>query len=275
MSSELRLHLSARRPHGQDDTDPAIAAALARAAADEKFAAWAEAEKQSDASLADKLRSVQPPPGLRETILAGARVGRRSWWEWFNAKAFGSFRNSELVAIAAMVMILAVAVGSKYFLGETPKTWQAAAALEVARIESSEVALINPTADKLPLVRDWINQQTCPEPGSLPKRLAALGIVGCTKSQWKGIPMSIVCFDAGNDREVHLVTIGRRQLPEAPPENVPVYKSINGYATASWSEGEASMMLIGKLDEKELRKLMGENPAAAADSAEKPALAAF
>src|ERR1700709_177578 len=102
MNNELRLHLSARRPGGQDDADPAIADALARASADPQLAAWVEAERKSDASVASKLREVRPPPGLRETILAGARVGRRTWWQWFNDKAWLGLRNSELVAVAAL-----------------------------------------------------------------------------------------------------------------------------------------------------------------------------
>jgi|GEM_PF-461875 len=262
MNEELRLPLSARRPGGLDDADPAIAEALAKVSNDPQLAAWAAAEQRSDACLAGKLREVQPPPGLRDTILAGARVGRRRWWQWFNEKAWRNFRNSELVAVAALVMILATALVFKYTGGPTPATWQEAAAKEVARIENSEVGLLNVAVNSMPEVHQWINAQTCPDPSSLPDEVKGLGIVGCTKMSWKGTPMSIVCFNMKEGCEVHLVTISRRQLLDAPPEGHPKYATLNGYTTASWSEGDSSMMLIGKIEESEMRKLMGEKPTA-------------
>lgn len=263
MNEELRLPLSARRPSGLDDDDPAIAEALAKISTDPQLASWAEAEQRSDASIATKLRELQPPPGLRDTILAGARVGRRRWWQWFNEKAWRNFRNSELVAVAALVMILATALLFKYTGGPTPASWQEAAAKEVARIESSEVGLLNVAASSMPEVHQWINEQTCPDPNSLPDEVKGLGIVGCTKMSWKGTPMSIVCFNLKDGCEVHLVTISRRQLLDPPPEKHPKYETLNGYTTASWSDGDSSMMLIGKIEESEMRKLMGEKPTAA------------
>ncbi len=261
MNNELRLHLSARRPSGQDDADPAIADALARAGADPQTAAWAEAEKQSDASVAVKLREVQPPPGLRDTILAGARVGRRRWWQWFEGKGWRNLRNSELVAIAALVMILAIAITTRYWLGRGPESWQAAAVGEVAKIEAFEIP-VNQSMESIDTIRDWMVKQTCPRPGTLPAPVNGLKIAACTKMNWRGTPMSIVCFNLGDGREVHLVTISRRGLPVSPPVGVPEYGKMNGYNTASWSEGDAAMMLVGKIEEAELHQLMGEKPTA-------------
>lgn len=259
MNDEARLHLRARRPGGQDDTDPAIAAALEKTRDDAQLAAWAEAERKSDAALVAKLRQVQPPPGLRDTILAGAKVGRRGWrrWlRWFNASAWRNFRHSELLAAAAIVMILAAALAWNYFTGTKPESnWEAYAAAQVAQIEEKGTPQV--LVSSMPQIHEWLTQQTCPPPGTLPKPVAGLKIAGCSKMAWGNEPMSIVCFFINGEPKVHLVTVYRRNLPAPPPEGVPVFKNVNGYNTASWSEGERTMMLIGKVDEAELKKLMG------------------
>jgi hypothetical protein len=257
MIDEIRLHLAARRPGGQDDADPAIAEAVAKTVADPQLAAWAEAEKRSDAALAAKLRQVQPPTGLRDTILAGARVSRRRWWHWFNAKAWRGFRNSEMLAAAAIVILLGAALTWNYLRGTKPENdWQAFAATQVAGIESASISL-GKVVHSMPEIHAWLAAQTCPTPGQLPESVRKLKIFGCSKLSWRGEPMSIVCFNLGGGREVHLVTVSRRNLPSSPPVGSPVFASVQGYTTASWSEGDRAMMLIGKVDESELRKLMG------------------
>jgi hypothetical protein len=257
MNPDPRLYLSARRPNGQDDADPAIADAIQQCATDPQLAAWAEAEKRQDASLALKVRSVQPPPGLRERIVAGARVGRGGMREWFEKRAWRSFRNSEVVAAAAIVLLFAVAFlfrstnSSGEFL-----TWQEAAAAEVAIIEQDgSTGLLDHVVNDLPNIRAWLAAQTCPSPATLPPAVRKLSIYGCAKRAWRGQPLSIVCFAFDGGREVHLATIDRKHLPDAPPENGPVFGTVRGYQTASWSEGAVSMMLLGKVDRADLEKL--------------------
>lgn len=258
MIDEIRLHLSARRPDGQDDADPVIAAALAKAAAEPELAAWADAEKHSDSALSAKLRQIQPPPGLRDTILAGARVGRGGGLSgWFNRKAWRNFGNSELLAVAAIVLLLAVAVAWNHFSGTKPDAnWQYFAATEVAQIENSEVSL-DKFVSTMPQIHEYLKEKTCPLPGTLPASVRQFKILGCRTAMWRGEPMSIVCFAMSGGREIHLVTVSRRNLPASPPEGVPAFASINGYMTASWSEGDRAMMLIGKVNEADLQKLMG------------------
>jgi hypothetical protein len=51
-------------------------AALAQAGSDPALGAWFARAQAHDAALAAKLREITPPAGLREAILAGARVSR-------------------------------------------------------------------------------------------------------------------------------------------------------------------------------------------------------
>lgn len=251
MSDETKLLLSARRPGGHDDADPAIAEALARAKADPALSAWADEQQRTDAALALKLLSVQPPAGLRETILAGGKVSRRGLRAWFEQKVWRNFTNSEMVAAVAVVLVLAVAI---LFSKNEAHDWQSAGALEVARIENSQREL-DQVVGNMDQIRKWLAAQTCPSPATLPAQVRDLPIYGCAKMNWRGQPMSIVCFNLGGGREVHLVTVSVENLPAPPPEGEPEYATLNGYMTASWIEGDVAMMLIGKVERADLEKL--------------------
>jgi anti-sigma factor RsiW len=254
------LYLSARRPDGQDDSDPAIATALSRT-----NAARAEDLRRTDAAIAAKLSAVQPPAGLRDRILAGARVSQKR--SWFDRLGWRSFRNSELLAAAAIVLLLGVAVVLQLTrTGPEARDWRAAATIEVARIESG--GGIDHAVREMPSINQWLVAQTCPAPASLPEPVRKLQIFGCSKVLWNNQPMSIVCFNLGEGKEVHLVTIERRHLPGSPPDKAlknftgPEYASINGYETASWSEGGVAMMLLGKVPRTELEKLLAASAVA-------------
>jgi hypothetical protein len=86
-SDEAKFILSAFRPDGSDSGNTAFAEALRMAASDPLLGAWFGRSRALDAAVAGKLREVAPPAGLREAILAGARVSRPRrgdgigrWW---------------------------------------------------------------------------------------------------------------------------------------------------------------------------------------------------
>jgi len=95
-TTEAKFILQARRPDGRDDADPRFAEALEQARRDPSLAEWLAREQAFDATVAGKLRSVQPPAGLREAILAGARMSRPvPFW-----------RRPQVLALAASVAII-------------------------------------------------------------------------------------------------------------------------------------------------------------------------
>lgn len=79
---EAKFLLRAYRPNGRDANDPVFADPLHQAAQDPGLSAWLEREQAFDSAVAAKLATIQPPAGLRDAILAGARASqpRRRWW---------------------------------------------------------------------------------------------------------------------------------------------------------------------------------------------------
>jgi hypothetical protein len=86
-TDEAKFILSAFRPSGSDTGDAAFGEALRFAGDDPALGAWFAQSRAHDRAVAGKLAQVAPPPGLREAILAGVRVGdsQRSsglGWGW-------------------------------------------------------------------------------------------------------------------------------------------------------------------------------------------------
>ena len=263
MSNEVLLYLSARRPGGHDDADPAIAEALAKAGTDPALGAWAADQQRVDAAVALKLAEVDLPAGLRGTIIAGGKVSRRTWWRWLNRRSFGILRYWEVVAVAAILMVCA-SLSLVHFLGSDPAAgnWQHVAATEVGRIESGKRPL-DQTIEDMESIRRWLTEQRAPAPGNLPAALVGLRAHGCSIVHAGKEPVSIVCFSIGGKKEVHLITVSRSHLRSSPPEGSPHFETIDGFTTAAWSEGGIAMMLIGKVEESDLRKLFAAKTAAA------------
>lgn len=254
MENKTRLLLSARRSGGQDDRDADMAEALAYAQGHPVLAEWARGQQRTDAALAAKLRQVQPPQGLRDTILAGAKVSRRRSGSWFKRRAFGNFRMGEMLAAVAILLLIGVALVSQYAGYDKGHGWQAAAVAEVEKIEHGEATIDHQVAD-MPDIRAWLAAQSAPVPGdTMPAALAKLGIYGCSKRTWQGQAMTIVCFKLGPGKDVHLIALSNVNLADAPGD-APEYSTVAGYTTASWSEGSLTMMITGKVTKAELVRL--------------------
>lgn len=71
---EAKFILNAFRPDGRDAGTAAFADATRMAADDPLLGQWFARSRAHDAAVAAKLGQVMPPAGLREAILAGARV---------------------------------------------------------------------------------------------------------------------------------------------------------------------------------------------------------
>jgi len=103
-NDEAKFILAAYRPDGRDATDARFTEAIAQAERDPELRVWWERQRAFDAKVAAKLAEVMPPPGLRESILAGGRVSqprRRAWHlpGWLAAAAAVA-----LLAVAAVTL---------------------------------------------------------------------------------------------------------------------------------------------------------------------------
>lgn len=102
-NEEAKFILRAYRPGGADAGNPTFTEALEQARRDPDLGKWLEREQALDRAVAQKLRAVTPPAGLRETLLTGGRVSRtpRLWWQ----------QSSWIGLAASVALILGLSVG--------------------------------------------------------------------------------------------------------------------------------------------------------------------
>lgn len=95
-NQEAKFILKAYRAGGADADDPLFRNALEQARRDPSLSAWLAQEQARDQAIGAKLRAVPVPPGLRDAILAGARVGARPRAAW---------RHPGWMALAAAIVV--------------------------------------------------------------------------------------------------------------------------------------------------------------------------
>jgi hypothetical protein len=256
--NDPRLILSARRPDGDDDADPEIAAAISAAQSDPKIAEWSEKQTAVDRRISGALRSVQPPAGLRDRILTGAKVSRKrdaGSEGWFEKKVWGFFGRGELAAVALVIVLLATAVIYNRVTDKPDeRPWQVFAVAKAAQLESGAETLEHKDAF-LQTTVEWMREQACPAPYMLPEGLQSLGLFGCSTMKWNGKQIGIVCFKLGAEHEVHLVCIDAKDIPDLLTER-PMWTEIGGYTTAQWREKDTAFMLLGRVPRAELERLL-------------------
>jgi hypothetical protein len=100
-NEEAKFILSAYRSGGGDAADPMFAQALQQTQTDPALRDWFARKQGYDSAVAAKLKQIEPPSGLRDAILAGARA---------SAKPRSAFRMFTWVGIAAAAAAVALLV---------------------------------------------------------------------------------------------------------------------------------------------------------------------
>ena len=246
MKEQARLLLSAYRPGGSDANDPAFAEALALAQRDPQLRAWLEDSQHFDRAISERLRSLDVPPDLRATILAGAKLSRpRHWWQ-----------RGQLWAAAAAVVVLAAAIAIMW-PASAPElaTWQTDSLEILDAVEKAALSLDVENPQLAPLV-DWLNTRAGPAPALVPLPLAGKRTFGCKMILSHGRKVSMICFDLGNREAAHLFTTPRAGLRILPPDNHPAFKQLRNWNLASWSSGQQVHMLASDIEEGRFRQLV-------------------
>lgn len=231
-NEEAKFILRAYRPSGRDAHDPTMAAALQQAQLDPQLRAWFEREQQHAALMAEKLRSITPPPSLRDAIMAGARAGRTSerrglrrvrWWQIGLAAAFACL----------------IGAGLWWRFAPVPgATLDEFAVNFVAR-----KFLLQSRQHDVAALKDWLVTHGGPRPGPLPPTFERLRALGCRTVTFDGREVSLLCFtSAGN--EFHVFVARRDQLEPVRLAHTVGVREQRQHAVASWSDASNYYVLV-------------------------------
>lgn len=245
-NTEAKFILSAYRPDGSDAADATFCAALAQAKTDPALARWFELEQGFDRALCAKLGEIMPPPGLREAILAGARVSGHApapksaqWWR----------QPAWLAAAASIALLLAVGV-----------------ALRPARAAAGDFTAF--------LLNDAKHSETHGGQGGHNDALQAVFVqpgmklgdplaldfrklrdTGCRTITFQGRDVLEICFKR-NGVWFHCYIVRKADFPALVAGAEPVITDHGKSYLAKWTDSEHVYVVISKVSREALQQLI-------------------
>jgi len=244
-NDEAKFILQAYRPNGLDATDVIFTAALEHARRDPLLGAWFTREQAYDKVVADKLREIIPPTDLRDRIMAGGRVSRKTR---ITPRKFVNW-----LALAASVAII-------FALSDF---WQE------RRVEAAQVAYAQFALDDmqnghhLPAKGEFLGntllllaQSTTRLPGKLALNMDEMKANGCRTVKYAGRDAVEICFSR-DGIWYHLYVTPRGTLPRRLLGDSSSLLAVNESGAAVWSDGDFDFAMVSPKGMSALRLLVG------------------
>lgn len=236
-------------PWPTDDTE--VAEALTFAESDPELQAWLAETRTFDAAMAARLRSIEPPADLLDSILAGRRatpapVQPRRW------------PMRTVLAWAATIALL-VAVPAVWII-LSPKTDAAALRRDAAIFLSEKWQHdFDYPESSFPKIQEWAAQQSFRIRLEAPAGLANSRTYGCKVFKWHGHTATLVCFvPEGQAQVVHIISVDRSALPtdgSTSPDQRQLAKA-GEWSTATWHQGGRSYVALTQLAPETLSQIL-------------------
>ena len=243
---EAQELLSAFRAQDADVADPIFREALELARKDPDLGAWLAGQQEFDKMLRQKLSSIRPPEGLRQTIL-----------ESFNEIA----RPAQFWRIGWLALAAAVAIA--FFLSQQIVTLRNPSS-EFQSFYSDALAMVAvkpaPALDlktaTLGASQAFIEQREAPRLRQFPAKLKAIATAGCRVFVWRRHIASLTCFQLPSGILLHLVVIADDALGDS---NLPsgLY-SQNGWNLMFQKKDGLVVMWASQAPMDELKQLLLE-----------------
>ncbi len=253
-NEEAKFMLQGYRPNGADADNEAFAQALAQAQRDPALREWFEREQAFDTVVAGKLRSIQPPPGLRESILAGKKMtpsqateSARPWWA--QTWTIG------LAAAAAIVMVFSVAL-TRPATEPSDNLVTMEPIIKLAMADLGGAHGPGPYASALGTIGAWImDANNRLHADSIPVDLDKLRAMGCRTVTVAGHEVFEICFERESGW-YHLYIVDRENCDPVSLHRDPMFHEKGDFVAASWACEKYAYLVAGGSDLATLRGLL-------------------
>jgi hypothetical protein len=230
------------RPGSADAEDPEIQQAIKVAGQDPELRLWFENHCQFQQSIRSKLRAIEVPEHSKLALLAGRKiVSLQPWWQ-----------TPAWLAVAAGIILLLTLVP----LLPRPTVPDRFANYRDMMVS---IALKNYRMDwetnNMAGLRQLIASKGAPADYELPNELEKLKLTGGAALSWRSNPVSMVCFDKGNQKMLFLFVMRTAGVKDAPLTPHPELVKVSSYLTASWRNGDKTYVLVGP-DEEAFKKYL-------------------
>lgn len=214
----------------QDAADPEMTAALELTRQDPELKQWFDQHCAFQQAVRTNLRRIQPPPHLKDALLAQMKVVAPPWWQ----------RPAWLAAAAAVMLLAGIWA-----------VWQPAAPLnQFANFQQRMISTaqreyrMDLLTSDMTRLRQFIARQGAPADYNLTRGLEKLALTGGGLLHWRNNPVAMVCFDRGDKQMLFLFVMKKAAVKDPPPETPQLAKVTNLYAM-SWSHGDKTYLLAG------------------------------
>ena len=228
---EAKFILGAYRANGADAGNAMFSAALLQARSDPALGAWFACAQAHDAAVAARLGEIEPPAGLREAILAGARASRTPQ----PARRFPT----RWLALAASVAVL---------LAATVAFWPSRATAEPARfaafaIDDMAHGKHGGHGEAAGALQVLLSQPSTRLSAGLPVDFATLRATGCRTLNFAGHDVLEVCFQR-NGAMFHCYIANCADFPGLPANGPATFAQRAQFASASWSDSGRHYVVV-------------------------------
>jgi hypothetical protein len=242
-NDEAKFILSAYRPDGSDAGTAAFCDALKMAGNDPALGLWFGLSRTHDAAVAAKLREIAPPAGLREAILAGARVSgpRRS-------EGLG---RAWIVGFAAAAVLAVVIVSMKAPVRPEP----AGAAFAGFAINDMVTQKHGGSGEPAGALVAELQTSGSKMPGAGEIDFDKLKDTGCRTISFAGHDVIEMCF-VRDGTLFHLYVSRRVGLPGDSEASGPSFITQAAGAAAAWSDRSFDYALASTAGTEAIRRLL-------------------
>jgi hypothetical protein len=245
-NQEAKFVLHAYRPNGADAGDATFGAALDQAKQDPALARWFDAQQAFDRAMCAKLGTVTPPAGLREAILAGARVSQKpamahqAWW-----------RSPRLVALAASVALL-LAAGVAFW----PKNAEAQTGLiEFALDDTLHQRHDDGHGHEAEEFQALLSSADTRLGSGIPVNFDQLRHKGCRTISFDGRDVLEVCFKR-DGKWFHCYVARVQDFPSVAAKLPPSFRDVSGVSAGAWADGHHIFVVASKAGREAIQKLI-------------------
>jgi hypothetical protein len=232
---EAKFILAAYRPDGGDASDPALAGALQQSGLDPALGLWFERSRAFDTAVAARLAEIAPPPGLREAIIAGARMSRRPVPE----RSSQPWLRRWVALAAAVAVLLGVGLWSRVRVVSGPSALAEFALDDL--VHGHHGGSGEPTSE----LEHRLAATAQPLPAEVAVNFAQLRATGCRTLHFAGRDVLEVCFARGGG-EFHLYVMPRNGEGDYAGGRAPFLVARAEGAAAVWSDGKFDFAVVSR-----------------------------
>ncbi len=230
-NQQAQFVLHAYRANGADAADATFGEALEQTRRDPALAQWFASQQRFDRAVSAQLATVQPPAGLREAILAGARASRgdavpvgRLQRRWLSSTWLA------LAASLALIATISVLVWPKESLGKEALLDFAIADLRGADHEGR-------VGSEIAKVQAFLGSSDVRLGRGMPVDFARLRADGCRTVSFRGKELLEVCFER-DGQWFHCYVAQAKDFPQVAAKLATIFRHADGITAGAWREGE-------------------------------------